>query len=55
MIRHLGRPESNEVFISDNYRNRRVIVFDVHGKCLRHWGAYSNVPDDTEGSIPRRW
>jgi sugar lactone lactonase YvrE len=46
-------PTSNEVFISDGYRNRRVIVFDVNGKYLRHWGAYGNVPDDTERFDPK--
>jgi hypothetical protein len=47
-------PTANEVFISDGYRNRRVIVFDINGKYLRHWGAYGKVPDDTESSIRRR-
>ena len=40
-------PKTNEVFISDGYRNRRIIVFDTNGKYLRHWGAYGKVPDDT--------
>jgi hypothetical protein len=40
-------PEDNEVFISDGYRNRRVIVFDGEtGRYLRHWGAYGEPPDD---------
>ena len=46
-------PKSNEVFISDGYRNRRVIVFDINGKYLRHWGAYGNIPDDTERFDPK--
>jgi sugar lactone lactonase YvrE len=46
-------PNTNEVFISDGYRNRRVIVFDINGKYLRHWGAYGNVPDDTERFDPK--
>src|SRR4029453_8818373 len=46
-------PKSNEVFISDGYRNRRIIVFDINGKYLRHWGAYGNVPDDTEKFDPK--
>ena len=42
-------PKTNEVFIADGYRNRRVIVFDgATGKYLRHWGAYGEVPDDTQ-------
>ncbi|HSJ41588.1 MAG TPA: hypothetical protein VK955_11100, partial [Xanthobacteraceae bacterium] len=46
-------PKTNEVFISDGYRNRRVIVFDINGKYLRHWGAYGNVPDDSERFDPK--
>jgi len=46
-------PASNEVFISDGYRNRRVIVFDISGKYLRHWGAYGKVPDDTTKFDPK--
>lgn len=41
-------PKTNEAFIADGYRNRRVIVFDgATGKYLRHWGAYGKPPDDT--------
>ncbi|MDP6579199.1 MAG: hypothetical protein QF681_00965 [Vicinamibacterales bacterium] len=50
----LGQPtdiwvdaETNEVFISDGYSNRRIIVFDATtGEYRRHWGAYGNEPDD---------
>ncbi len=43
-------PDTNEVFISDGYRNRRVIVYDGDtGAYLRHWGAYGNPPDDDYG------
>jgi sugar lactone lactonase YvrE len=42
-------PKTNEVFIADGYRNRRVIVCDgATGKYIRHWGAYGAVPDDTQ-------
>ena len=42
-------PKSNEVFVADGYRNRRVIVFEgATGKSLRHWGAYGKPPDDTQ-------
>jgi DNA-binding beta-propeller fold protein YncE len=42
-------PKTNEVFVADGYRNRRVIVFDGDtGKYIRHWGAYGDVPDDTQ-------
>jgi DNA-binding beta-propeller fold protein YncE len=47
-------PKTNEAFISDGYRNRRIIVFDgATGKYLRHWGAYGTVPDDTEKFDPK--
>jgi DNA-binding beta-propeller fold protein YncE len=40
-------PKTNEVFVADGYRNRRVVVFDgATGKYLRHWGAYGEPPDD---------
>ena len=46
-------PSTNEVFISDGYSNRRVIVFDGEtGVYLRHWGAYGERPDDTYRSNP---
>jgi DNA-binding beta-propeller fold protein YncE len=39
--------KTNEVFVSDGYGNRRVIVFDATtGAYKRHWGAYGNAPDD---------
>jgi DNA-binding beta-propeller fold protein YncE len=47
-------PKTNEAFISDGYRNRRVIVVDgATGAYKRHWGAYGNVPDDTEKFDPK--
>ena len=40
-------PETNEVYVADGYRNRRVIVYDGDtGAYLRHWGAYGDPPDD---------
>jgi hypothetical protein len=55
---HLGSPadiavdqETNEVYIADGYRNRRIIVFDAEtGAYKRHWGAYGERPDD--GPLP---
>ena len=45
-------PEAEEVYISDGYSNRRVIVFDANtGDYRRHWGGYGNSPDDA--SQPR--
>ena len=47
-------PQTNEVFIADGYRNRRVIVFDgATGTYLRHWGAYGAKPDDAERFDPK--
>ena len=39
---------TNELFVADGYRNRRVIVFDADsGAFKRQWGAYGGTPDDT--------
>lgn len=56
-------PKTNEAFISDGYRNRRVIVVDgATGAYKRHWGAYGEAPDDTlkfdpktmlQGALPK--
>ncbi len=55
--------KTNEVFVSDGYRNRRVAVFDADtGKYKRHWGAYGKKPDDAasrtrtyDGSYPEQF
>jgi DNA-binding beta-propeller fold protein YncE len=40
-------PNTNEVFIGDGYRNRRVVVYDADtGEYKRHWGAYGETPVD---------
>ena len=52
----LGRPagvdldeKAHELYIADGYGNRRVIVFDSdNGKFKRMWGAYGNMPVDTD-------
>jgi hypothetical protein len=42
--------KTNEVFVSDGYLNKRVIVFDADtGAFKRMWGAYGNKPDDSIG------
>jgi DNA-binding beta-propeller fold protein YncE len=44
-------PKSNEAFVADGYRNRRVAVVDADtGKIKRWWGAYGNKPDDAPQS-----
>jgi DNA-binding beta-propeller fold protein YncE len=53
--RNLGQPAnltidqvSNEIYVADGYRNRRVIVIDADTFAFkRMWGAYGNKPDDT--------
>jgi DNA-binding beta-propeller fold protein YncE len=50
----LGQPtdvavdaKASEVYFSDGYTNRRVIVFDLNtGAYKRHWGAFGKPPDD---------
>jgi hypothetical protein len=42
-----GYAKTNEIFVADGYKNRRVIVFDGDtGAYKRHWGAYGKPPDD---------
>jgi hypothetical protein len=39
---------ANEAFISDGYGNHRVAVLDMTtGRMKRFWGAYGNVPSDS--------
>ena len=41
--------DANEVYVADGYRNKRVAVLDADsGEMKRFWGAYGNVPDDTD-------
>jgi DNA-binding beta-propeller fold protein YncE len=40
-------PKTNEAYIADGYRNKRVVVIDADtGARKRYWGAYGNKPDD---------
>ncbi len=40
-------PKTNELFVSDGYGNKRIIVFDADtGAYKRMWGAFGNVPMD---------
>jgi DNA-binding beta-propeller fold protein YncE len=40
-------PSAGEIYVSDGYGNRRVIVLDAQtGAYRRHWGAYGAKPDD---------
>jgi hypothetical protein len=39
---------ANEAFVADGYGNKRVAVLDMEtGKIKRYWGAYGNVPSDS--------
>jgi len=61
----LGQPtgiavdeEAHEVYISDGYGNRRIIVYDSEtGAFKRLWSAYGNKPDDAkqEPYTPDGW
>jgi hypothetical protein len=40
--------KANEAYFSDGYGNKRVAVVDMdNGKIKRYWGAYGNVPNDS--------
>jgi DNA-binding beta-propeller fold protein YncE len=42
-------PKANEAYVADGYLNKRVAVLDINtGAFKRYWGAYGNVPDDTD-------
>lgn len=42
-------PATNEAYISDGYRNRRIIVLDADtGAFKRMWGAYGKPPKDPQ-------
>jgi len=39
---------AQEAFVADGYRNKRVAVVDMaNGRIKRFWGAYGNVPSDS--------
>jgi len=42
-------PKTNEAYVADGYRNKRVAVIDADtGKMKRYWGAYGSRPDDAD-------
>jgi hypothetical protein len=44
-------PKTNELFVSDGYGNRRLIVFDADtGAFKRMWGAFGKPPEDDANS-----
>lgn len=52
---HFGRvakisfdPSANEAYVADGYLHKRVAVLDITtGAVKRYWGAYGNVPSDS--------
>ncbi len=54
-LTHFGRvakvsfdASANEAYVADGYANKRVAVIDMNtGKIKRIWGAYGNVPNDS--------
>jgi len=44
-------PANGEIFISDGYGNRRVVVFDKDGKFLRQWGRQA-TDEETQQGVP---
>ncbi|MGV3708959.1 MAG: hypothetical protein ACO1Q7_08955 [Gemmatimonas sp.] len=41
-------PKTNEAYVADGYRNKRVAVIDATtGKIKRFWSAYGNAPTDS--------
>jgi len=42
-------PATNELYVADGYRNRRVVVLDADTLAVRRlWGAYGRIPDDAD-------
>src|SRR6202030_1962700 len=42
-------PENGDVYITDGYGNRRVVVFDRNGHYLRQWGRQGTVAEVDSG------
>ncbi len=47
-------PTNDEIYISDGYGNRRVVVFDKNGTYLRQWGEQGTVAE-AEAGAPYRF
>jgi len=43
-------PENGDVYFADGYGNRRIVVFDKHGKFLRQWGRQA-LPEEMEAGV----
>lgn len=44
-------PANGDIYISDGYGNRRVVVFDKDGKFLRQWGRQA-TEEETQKGVP---
>ncbi len=44
-------PANGDIYVSDGYGNRRVIVFDKDGKFLRQWGRQA-TEEETRNAVP---
>jgi hypothetical protein len=42
-------PANGDIYVSDGYGNRRVVVFDRDGHFLRQWGRQGTVEDTEKG------
>ncbi len=43
-------PGNGDVYFADGYGNRRVVVFDKHGKFLRQWG-HQATPEEMQAGV----
>ena len=43
-------PETGDIFISDGYGNKRVVVFDAEGNYLRQWGSLATEEEREAGT-----
>ena len=52
---HAGRvvvdPGNGDIYVSDGYGNRRMVVFDKAGKFLRQWGRQA-TDEETQKAVP---
>ncbi len=42
-------PDNGDIYVSDGYGNRRVVVFDREGHFLRQWGRQASQSESDEG------
>jgi DNA-binding beta-propeller fold protein YncE len=42
-------PDNDDIYISDGYGNRRIVVFDKEGNYLRQWGRQATIEETRAG------